>query len=545
VSAKHAVIGTLLCAGGVFGLNGVLLLYSWLPEYRFERIGTSSASFLIGMAVYTGLFLLLPGFRRRLTYAVTGLFSVLLLFSLGETFTQFIYGQPFVPWTDLRFVPALFDMILGIQTGAAVVIPIVLVALAVFWFPLLLLFRLVERGAERAGMLALVPIAILFLLSIPLGFDRSLALMAAKNLRRPAEELAMLESTGNLTPAARPISSRTGGADGPATDHAFGLLEDRDLYLIIVESYGRTLLTNDSHRSLIEPFFDQSESFLQSRGYYVYSNFLDSPTTGGRSWLADSTLWTGVRIDSESLYQEMTGSRVKNLMSYVEDAGYYRYLTAPGTSYSSEEWRAYYDFDEYYFRHDFGYRGPLFTLGAMPDQFVLRQVRDLVADHKEENETPVFVTAILVSSHVPFEQIPQYVDDWDGLGNGDIFNTLPMVRFDNNWLSGGEYPEGYTAGIKYSLGATFEFIDRFVEDDGLVIVVGDHQPRLPVRERDAGSSVFVHAISKNRKLVKAFEVYGYERGLVPQQKPPHKGMEEFLPELMSVITGIAATAFVP
>ncbi len=91
----------------------------------------------------------------------------------------------------------------------------------------------------------------------------------------------------------------------------------------------------------------------------------------------------------------------------------------------------------------------------MPDQFTLRQVRDLVSLRKNESENPVFVTSILVSSHVPFEQIPQYLDDWDRLGNGDIFNKIPMVAFDNNWLSGGEYPEGYTAGIKYSLGATF------------------------------------------------------------------------------------------
>ncbi len=125
-------------------------------------------------------------------------------------------------------------------------------------------------------------------------------------------------------------------ASHPRTNYASPLLEGRDIYLIIIESYGRTLLTQDAHRELMEPFFKESEGFLQSRGYYVYSNFLDSPTTGGRSWLADATLWTGVRIDSQSLYDEMSGSGIKNLMAYTEEAGYYRYLTAPGWSYSSE-----------------------------------------------------------------------------------------------------------------------------------------------------------------------------------------------------------------
>ena len=86
---------------------------------------------------------------------------------------------------------------------------------------------------------------------------------------------------------------------------------------------------------------------------------------------------------------------------------------------------------------------------------------------------------------------------------------------------------------------------RYLPEDALAIVVGDHQPRLPIRERDAGSSVPVHVISRRKDLPAAFGAYGFTRGLVPDQAKPHRGMEQFLSDFMNVVYGIASTPFTP
>ena len=528
--------GVIMTFGAALALNALLLVYSWLPEYQFIRIITSSIVFIAMVAALILFFCTLKNRSLRAAkIGATVILSLLMVFSLGEMFTQFIYSQPFDPWVDLEFIPPLLDM-MGVPIGMPAVFGALLLIAGLVWFPFYWLIKALHHGVKSAGWWAFIVLVPLLMGSILLGPDRSLAAMALQAIT-PAEPA--IRKLDDVEPAAV-VASR-----GNIPRYSFPLLEDRDVYLIIVESYGQTLFTRSSHFDLIRPYYREAELFLRRKGFTVYSSFLDSPTTGGRSWLADATLWTGIRIHSQKMYDDVQQSDVTSFMTYMKDAGYRRILTAPGTSYTSETWRSFFNFDVSYFRHDFGYRGPLFTLGAMPDQYLLKRTAEIVGEDKERYGQPVFVTTILVSSHVPFEHIPQYLEDWDSLKDGDVFNRIPMIEFDNNWLSGGEYPEGYTASIRYSLKSSFEYIDRFLPPDALIIIVGDHQPRLPVREREAGSSVPIHIISKKAELAKAFGAFGYTPGLIPKQEKPHAGMESFLETILAVIRGLASTPFTP
>ena len=120
-----------------------------------------------------------------------------------------------------------------------------------------------------------------------------------------------------------------------------------------------------------------------------------------------------------------------------------------------------------------------------------------------------------------------------------------MRLFAKNWLTGGEYPEGYTAGIMYSLRSTFEFLIRYLPENAVAVVVGDHQPRLPVRERGASSSVPIHVISRRGDLPDAFSAFGFTPGLVPEQPLPHRGMELFMSDFLAVAHGIPVSPFTP
>ena len=106
----------LVVAGGILLLNLLLTVFLWYPEYEFHRIVVPSAE-------TTVIFLLLFGLsfadRRKSRWALlplSPLLFVVVLYSFGEGLKQHAFRRPFVPWTDLEFIPALFNMVF--QTGA-------------------------------------------------------------------------------------------------------------------------------------------------------------------------------------------------------------------------------------------------------------------------------------------------------------------------------------------------------------------------------------------------------------------------------------------
>ena len=104
-------------------------------------------------------------------------------------------------------------------------------------------------------------------------------------------------------------------------------------------------------------------------------------------------------------------------------------------------------------------------------------------------------------------------------------------------LSGKEYDKGYATAIRYVWKVVSNYLIRFVHDDSLIILVGDHQPKRPLREKAAPLSVPIHIVSRDPELISSFLRSGYTSGLIPDQPVPHKGMETFLPAFMEVIRG--------
>jgi hypothetical protein len=285
----------------------------------------------------------------------------------------------------------------------------------------------------------------------------------------------------------------------------------------------------------MRPVYLQEEADLRDAGFHILSHFLDSPITGGRSWLADATLLTGIRVTTQHIYNELVGANKKNLTHELKDAGYYSVLAAPGTTKTWQQWKSFYFFDDYLVQGDFSYKGPELNFGSMPDQFLLDYARKEIMTH--DTGKPLFLMAILVSSHTPFSVVPAYIPDWNMIGDGSIYYDVKNSYYKNTWLTGGEYPEGYTASVGYVIKVISEFLVKFVHDESLVVIVGDHQPRFPVREKGSSSSVIIHLISRSEDLIAPFRSYGYSSGLRPQQPLPHPGMESFLPVFMQVISG--------
>lgn len=449
----------------------------------------------------------------------------LVVWNLGEGFYRYFYRDHFDPATDLALVSGLFDMLFQtsfFRSGPGVALVFLLAAagiLAIGW--------LVEKGSRL--VVATVPRnpwargagAVLFLaaaggqyLGIPGDSPLTRAISTAQ---RSQEPLA-------ASPApAPPVPVPEAGAEAVPARNRPGL------YLLVVESYGHTLFSQDAYRKALTPAYERLDLALAEGGWSARSGFLRSPTFGGRSWLADATLLTGIRIRNQEQYDQVAEAGEPNLTHQLGDRGYFRILAAPGTLQAGPAWKKTFAFDRYFFDGDFGYRGPAIGgLGRLSDQFLLRHL----GEQARAAPGPVFAFGLLVSSHTPFERLPAYVDDWETLGDGSLYRSpggiLPLAG----------RAEGYLASIEYVFRCLGGFLARYPGPDDVVVIVGDHQPLIPVSETEATFSVPIHVLARNPDRLAGLAELDLDPGLVPRDRPlPHPGMEA-LPAVLLGMLGL-------
>lgn len=563
-------------------LNTLIGVYFWLParSVRALLVPVPEAAMAAALvALYAGV---LRRSSRLISLTLGFMLAVVFSFAVGEAFFQFVYREHFSMWRNLRFIPAFLQMVSG---SAVLARPEVVVAVAALLLGLLAtVFGTLVHGLSRVfaagGRPAAVAVAGVLLLSgvVTAGAalpSRPAGLMLAAQLARgpgaaaaagDGEAATGVRRPGAADPARQPPEQPS--PDQPpadpapgesAPDYAFPALQDEDVRLFIIESYGHTLFTRDDHYELIAPVYDRLGEELEATGFSTYSHFMKSPAFGGRSWLADATIVTGRWIGDQATYDTMWDNTDRTLVQIMEEAGYHTVLAAPGMTFLEEGFRELFPYDDIYLQGQLGYEGRRYSFGGgITDQFLLDRVRQFRREWEERGDgvlgpadravvslpasgepagAPFFGVYVMVSSHVPFNVLPPFIEDWNRIGDGSIYNELPRRIFDNDWLRGGEYPEGYTASIEYSLRTVIDFLLTYVDDDSLAVVIGDHQPRIPIAERSSTFSVPIHVISRNAELVRRFAAYDFSEGLEPSQPLPHPGMDELQGMLLEAAAG--------
>lgn len=311
-----------------------------------------------------------------------------------------------------------------------------------------------------------------------------------------------------------------------ATPHDLAKLAHANIYLFFVESYGQTVLERDAYVPRVARVYDTYDVELGKAGFAIASSVLDSPTYGGYSWLAHATLATGVLTRNELEYETLYELHPKSLVYFLKRAGYHASLLQPATMRKPLR-KNLYGFDREYFSWHFGYQGPSYAWAPMPDQYVLDFVRRNVI---EAQAGPQFVECVLISSHAPWSVQPPFVPDWSTLGDGSIYSSTRPVIYDVAWsdLAVPAVTRAYLRSILYDLNVLKEFIERFVQDGSLVIILGDHQPAKEVTGGSAAHGVPIHVISRNPELVEAFVQQGYQRGMRPKLVQHPRGLETFV-----------------
>jgi hypothetical protein len=317
-------------------------------------------------------------------------------------------------------------------------------------------------------------------------------------------------------------TARERAAPGPA---ALKGLEGADVLLFVVESYGRTVFIRPSYRPAMEATMTRFSQVLHQHGFEAVSAYLVSPTYGGSSWLAHDTLESGVRVENDLEDTTLLHSSLTPMAAYLHRSGYRTVSVMPGSRFPFPE-GAYFDYEQVYYARHFDYRGPTFGWAPMPDQYVLDWVR---RREFTRHRQPLFVRYVLISTHASFNIQPPFIPNWDLIGDGSIYNIRPSINYPIYWPDLKNAGEAYLRSLDYEFETLGDYLARYVTTESLIIILGDHQPNLQLTEPREPWSVPVHVISTNPRLLEPFRKRGYTPGLIPDQPPPHAGMETFLP----------------
>ena len=203
------------------------------------------------------------------------------------------------------------------------------------------------------------------------------------------------------------------------TDQLLTGLRGKDVLLVFVESYGQVAVQGSSFSPEVDAALKQGDKRLRSAGFSARSGFLNSATFGGISWLAHSSLQSGLWVDSQRRYNQLIAAKRFTLAQAFNRAGWRTVDDVPSNDRAWPQGETFYHYDKIYDRHQVGYHGPTFTYASMPDQYIFSALQRL--ELGKTHRRPLFAEVDTVSSHMPWNRIPHTIA-WKQVGNGSIFN---------------------------------------------------------------------------------------------------------------------------
>ncbi|MER7247841.1 CDP-alcohol phosphatidyltransferase family protein [Kribbella sp. NPDC000426] len=309
--------------------------------------------------------------------------------------------------------------------------------------------------------------------------------------------------------------------DTPGNELLTGL-SGKDVLLVFVESYGRTALDSPVVGSALEA----GDQRLQQAGFSSRSGFLTSPTFGGISWLAHSTLQSGLWVNNQQRYDHLLTLDRVTLTDAFGRAGWRTVADVPSNDKDWPEAKSYYHYDAVYDRRNVGYAGPSFSYASMPDQYTLAALQRLELD--KPDRAPVMAEVDLVSSHTPWAPLPRLVD-WSRVGDGSVFGPMPAEGDspEDVWRQPDRVRAAYAQSIAYSLDALTSFVQQAHDRNLVLVVLGDHQPASIVSGNGASHDVPVSIIAADPTVTDRAADWGWQPGLRPGAGAPVWPMDTF------------------
>jgi hypothetical protein len=478
------------------------------------------------------LVLLLPWTAGRAVVLVGGLaLGLLTIVKIIDTVTYAVLGRPFNLVLDWVFVGEGLEFVTASSGRTAATALVVAVGLLAVGIPLLTalaalrLSRLVS-GHHTAATAAVAVLGIVWVTAAQFGVN---AVPGEPLASRSATLLASDRATKvRASLRDRQVFERVAAVDAfrnTPGDQLLTGLRGKDVVLTYVESYGRSALEHPDLAPYVTETLDAGTHRLNAAGYSSRSGFLTSPTAGGGSKLAHATLLSGLWVDDRQRYKTLTTSDRMTLTHAFQRAGWNAVAVAPGVTRTWAE-GTYFGYDKIYTANDLGYRGPAFNWATMTDQYVLSAFERLV--HSKREGGPVMTEIPLVSSHLPWAPVPELID-WEDVGDGSVYHAMQAAgnRPQDVWQDSDRIRTEYRRAVEYSLNTLISYVEKYGDEDLVLVFLGDHQPVDLVTGKRAGNDVPITVVAKDPAVLEQISGWGWTEGLRPAPTAPVWKMNEF------------------
>jgi phosphatidylglycerophosphate synthase len=520
-----------LGAGMAVALTVLALLVVWAalvaPNQTSLLTLGAFARLPLELLVVVAVAVMLPAIPRRVLAVVVGaVLSLLVVVKVLDMGFFTAFDRPFDPVDDWTYVGIGIETLghaIGTSQANVAVAVAVLLGVALVVLAVLALLRVTRVAAGHRGpvLAAAAALAVVWVVLRVAGAPVASTSAAALAIHEVKAVRTGLQGHEIL---AREIARDRFGAT-PGHRLLTGL-RGKDVLLVFVESYGRVAVQGSSFSSRIRAVLDRGTAELRAAGFSSRSGFLTSPTFGGLSWLAHSTLQAGVRVDGQRRYDQLVENDRLTLTWAFKRAGWRAVAAMPGNRRAWPEGSTFYRYDKIYDRRNVGYRGPLFGLPPMPDQYALQALQRL--ELARRNRPPLFAEVDLISSHAPWTRIPRLIP-WEDVGDGSIFHRLPARNSTRAALFGD--PEraraAYRDSIVYTLRTLFSFVRRYGDERLVLVVLGDHQPATIITGQGASHDVPISVVAHDPKVLRRISRWGWQEGMRPSRRAPVWPMDAF------------------
>jgi hypothetical protein len=325
-----------------------------------------------------------------------------------------------------------------------------------------------------------------------------------------AAQMVRVFDTFSVSPVARWL---------PASAHFhsdLGALSNRDVLLVFMESYGRVSYDRPEVAREVTPARQRLAEAARRTGRSMVSAYVTSPTFGGGSWLAHSSLLTGIDVTNPDRYALLLTQARPTLASFLKEHGYRVVADMPGTRQSWPE-GSFYHFDALYDAAALDYRGPEFGWWRIPDQFSLAAVDAREIQH--EPRRPLFVLFPTINTHMPWRPTPPLQSDWARVLGPSPFDAQAVKRSVTQTPAWTDMGESYAGSLVYSLDMFASYLSARADHDFVLILIGDHQPAANVSGEGASWDVPVHVITRVPEIIQSLRRRGFVAGTRPAARP--------------------------
>jgi len=344
----------------------------------------SPAAFIripVELLVLVAVALVLPVWPRRIVAAVIGILLGVLTFAkiLNIAFFEFV-GRAFNPvhdWGEIppavgvtrnSIGPTLTNILLVVLLLGLVVLVGAITASAIH-------ITTVAARHRRAAVRGLAAVAAVWGLCAGLSLQLMpgfpVASTSATGLA-VAQVRATQAALSDQRHFAQLIDSPDPEARVPAPDLLTGL-RGKDVIIAFVEGYGQVAIQGTSFSPGVDAFLRRSTASLARAGWSTQSAWVTAPGFGGISWLAHSTLQSGLWVNSPQRYSELVSSSRFTLSDAFDKAGWRTVSDSPADDRTWPPGTQFYHYDQLYDRRNVGYHGPTFSYASMPDQYTFAE----------------------------------------------------------------------------------------------------------------------------------------------------------------------------